>query len=1311
MNKKTPLVLRFVNVCWTSFAIAVIFIAVLLSVARMLLPLVDEYRGEIESWLSVELDRQLKIGGITADWKGLYPKLVVSEVSLLSEDGKESWLDIEEIRVSVNVLSLLSVGQVETGVINIVGTSISLEHHDDGGYSMNGVRMGKGNLRSWLFSRKHISILDSEFILKDPRVGEGTFEFKDASILLENIGLHHQIRGLLSLPDQEGRNLSFVLDIFGDIQDEPETLNSKFYAEGDALFGPWLRKWGFRSLKFNAGEAKFHIWAGGSLKQLKWVEGDIGLHDIDWSILPKENVDKEQASGVSGGQGYKLSKVSGNFFWKAEPDGWSLDVEQFDFSREIAQAWPSSSFNLVYKQSPDDIPDWEGRFEFLRLQDLNALLLSNTALGSKVRGLVATLEPQGDLYDIAFRFNDQNDDQASRYFLKARFEDMAINKLDKVPEFSGFDGDLLINNEKGFLHLSSHEALVDFGALFRSPLIFDELSGNIYWNKTETGVLVESDHLATTNQDVNTEGRFTLLFPDEGGSPFLSLRGFFVDGDIEQAHHYLPVGIMRTGLVSWLDEALVGGRIKSGGVLVHGQLSDFPFDAGKGVFDIRFTVEDVILQYGETWPRAEELSAEIVFHGRSFRAEIGEAKIYEMDVLPTTVSIGDMTANSNLELELGVSGKTPDLLRFLKESPAGGDYRNILNKIESGGDSKMSLDLTLPIFDAERREFKGEVYLSNSDLFIQEWDARISDLQGKLNYSYGPSGYRFLSENMKSRFNGKEANIEVISVDGISGANEKHINVSTHMDIENLLGKKYTGLLSEIMVGEADWMLGLQVKPGSGDPHSAIFHLESDLLGVEISMPGDFRKSIDQVRPFSMNILLTDNGAGPVEIDYGQILSASLLFGDESGTSVFRKGAIHFGDEQAVLPEKDDLEISGYLPVILFSEWEEWLNTLPTDTQQSSIAERIGNFDISVDLFESSGFRLHKVKLNGSRQPASWDAVIQSQEVTGSVRLPLELNGDDPIVLDLEKLHIRVSEEEKQLNLDPGDFPALRLSSKSFHLGDTDFGKTSIVTRKIADGIMFEAIEMQSPLLDVMANGSWTMIDEQQFSRFNINAKSPDLGLVLKQWGYEGTVDGGTLDANLKANWEGRPTAFKLETLNGDIDLNIYNGQLLPVNAGAGKIFGLLSLQALPRRLTLDFSDLFKKGFGFDYIKGTFAIAEGEAYTNDLYMEGPAARIETSGRIGLVSRDYDQYVLVTPLVTSSIPVIGGLAGGPVVGLGLWLADRMFGSGINKLSRVQYTITGSWDDPVIDRIGDAEDDKAVEKKMKKRRPEAGSRTRK
>lgn len=166
---------------------------------------------------------------------------------------------------------------------------------------------------------------------------------------------------------------------------------------------------------------------------------------------------------------------------------------------------------------------------------------------------------------------------------------------------------------------------------------------------------------------------------------------------------------------------------------------------------------------------------------------------------------------------------------------------------------------------------------------------------------------------------------------------------------------------------------------------------------------------------------------------------------------------------------------------------------------------------------------------------------------------------------------------------------------------------------------------------------------------------------------------------------------FSLDKLNGDLSLDIRNGQLLELSPGAGRVFGLLSLQTLPRRLTLDFSDVFKKGFTFDRIKGSFLLERGDAYTTNLYLEGPAARIDISGRTGLSVKDYDQLVTVTPHVTASLPLAGALVGGPVAGGVLYAIDKLFKTTIDKISQVQYTITGNWDEPRVvklDEVGTA-----------------------
>jgi hypothetical protein len=146
--------------------------------------------------------------------------------------------------------------------------------------------------------------------------------------------------------------------------------------------------------------------------------------------------------------------------------------------------------------------------------------------------------------------------------------------------------------------------------------------------------------------------------------------------------------------------------------------------------------------------------------------------------------------------------------------------------------------------------------------------------------------------------------------------------------------------------------------------------------------------------------------------------------------------------------------------------------------------------------------------------------------------------------------------------------------------------------------------------------------------------------------------------------------------------MQIGKGRFLKVDPGVGRLFGLFNLGALRRRLTFDFSDIFKKGFTFDGIEGTFLLDEGDAYTNDFRMQGPSANIELSGRIGLGAEDFDALVTITPKISSSIPLAGAIAGGPAVGAALFIAQQLMGDSIDRATRLEYLATGSWDDPVL-----------------------------
>jgi uncharacterized protein YhdP len=221
--------------------------------------------------------------------------------------------------------------------------------------------------------------------------------------------------------------------------------------------------------------------------------------------------------------------------------------------------------------------------------------------------------------------------------------------------------------------------------------------------------------------------------------------------------------------------------------------------------------------------------------------------------------------------------------------------------------------------------------------------------------------------------------------------------------------------------------------------------------------------------------------------------------------------------------------------------------------------------------------------------------------------------------------------------------------------------------------------------LSVEARGDWLGDRERNRSTWEATLKSPDLGAALRTLGFAEGIKGGNTEATVQISWPGPPGSPDLEGLKGRVALKVTSGRIVDLEPGAGRIFGLLSVQALPRRLLLDFRDLFLKGFTFDEITGRFRIDEGDAYSDDLVVRGPAAAMKVIGRTGLARRDYDQLVTVNPNVTGSLPLAGWAVGGPTVGAVILFFQRMLGDEVNENSGIHYRVTGNWDAPKVVRI--------------------------
>jgi uncharacterized protein YhdP len=280
---------------------------------------------------------------------------------------------------------------------------------------------------------------------------------------------------------------------------------------------------------------------------------------------------------------------------------------------------------------------------------------------------------------------------------------------------------------------------------------------------------------------------------------------------------------------------------------------------------------------------------------------------------------------------------------------------------------------------------------------------------------------------------------------------------------------------------------------------------------------------------------------------------------------------------------------------------------------------------------------------------------------------------------------------------DPRRIPSLEFSCAAMALDDLELGEVRFSARNHANGIELTSLETRGERLKVDGSGDWLARGEQQVTHLKARMKSPDLGALLDALGFSRSgVAGGETRARLEAGWVGGPEDFALDRINGELELDIKDGRLVDVDPGAtGRVFGLLSVTALPRRLKLDFSDLFTRGLTFDTIEGTFTIDNGDAYTNNLTMSSPAAQVAVAGRVGLASEDYDQLVTVTPRVSAALPLAGALAGGPVgaaVGAAAaFVAERFLQKDMSRMVETQYSITGPWDDPEVKDLDQDEPD--------------------
>ena len=325
-----------------------------------------------------------------------------------------------------------------------------------------------------------------------------------------------------------------------------------------------------------------------------------------------------------------------------------------------------------------------------------------------------------------------------------------------------------------------------------------------------------------------------------------------------------------------------------------------------------------------------------------------------------------------------------------------------------------------------------------------------------------------------------------------------------------------------------------------------------------------------------------------------------------------------------------------------------------------------------------------KYKMRVSNQKHYLTVSINSPSIDGLITLPDIITSDNRLVMRLNYFNLN----EFSGKSDPLSYPFLDLSVKKAKINNYYFNNLYLVTSPGKEGMIIERFDFKNTDLSMKGNGKWIQKTKNQITFFDAEFKSNNFGSSLEYMGYPNLIKGGNLSSRMIGQWQGSPDTFSFNNFDGNITIDLKNGEFLQVTKqtrAIGQLLGLFSISSLKKRLSLDFSDFFSSGLSFDIMNGEFNFSKSKAKAKDLLLKGSFGEMRVNGVSDISTRSHNQRLIYIPDLSSMSLISGTLLGGPIGALASIFYDKLLSEmdiNTNQLAAVEYSIRGPWDDPEI-----------------------------
>jgi uncharacterized protein (TIGR02099 family) len=1244
-------------------AVLLIAAAVAMGLVQILLPVATHYPDFIARQLSERLQRPVTFSGVTSHWQPSGPLLTVKNLTLGPEKPGGGSVTLKQAQLKFDFGAWLRPSH-RWLTLRLNGIELRVEHSMSG-WQVVGFGNSSGETHAPLQSLPvDLDLSEVRVDIVDKVTGR-SWRVLAPRLRVVNIGDSVRFGGSLQqLGTRQSVTVSGRMDASERNYDLYVTTSNFDLAE--AVRGLDLKGYAVRN-----GLADIEIWG-------HWRDGQFQSAAVRYAM-------RDLVASGPQGRSVTLAALAGRFEANHVADGWDIawrgpgkpdaNIDQAGGAivhvRGHAGAWRVSAAARAIDLSP-----W-----------LTLAAMAPQAPETLIEW-AAQAQPHARLDAAALAWR-----EGGRYDATVRFSGLQASPTDKIPGIALARGIVRADNEALSLELPPQNATLALTNVFRKPFQFRQLGGSmVAWR--ENGLWnIAADGLHFDTGGFAGNGEAHLILRGDGHKPFISASGALEHGTITDASMFWPYRSMPASLIAWLDHAFVGGEVTAGRVVVRGNLDDWPFLDHEGRFEATGAVQDATFDFSDEWPRATGVDAALDFVDNHMAIVATHATVQGVTTTHAVAEIPDLH-HGVLGLDIQGGGTGAELLNFVRHSPVGTSAKDVLEGLKVGGKAKFGIRLSIPLDQAENFTLDGKVDLANADVTAAKWNLALKNLTGPL--FIDNKGFR--AQNLSAMFRGAPAKLSMAV--GGNAVNDPKDMVEASMDTTasaQALVQGYPDLsnLVEHASGAAPFHIAVRlVNGGNNAPATTILNVKSTLAGLALDLPAPLNKPADTTLPLDLTLQLPPAGA-PLTVSLGDVLQVRGRMGD-AARNLPTALSMNFGGSMPTSVPERGLVVNGRAPRLDVSGW----------IQQALGGESGGAFpelakaNVATDAAEVFGTDLGALQFSFDAGTDSDTIAFDGTAVKGTIGLPTHDLATRGITAKLDYLHWPEPPEPKQESgppppptpppanspIAPTAVPPLHVTIGDLKLGKAQLGATTFESSSTLQGMRIDKFESKGADFTIQAHGDWNGTKASSQSHLVIDVASQDFGEMLGAFGFSGLVAGGK-DSHLhiEGTWPGAPSGFSLAWMTGVLDIKVGVGRILAVKPGLGRLLGLLSLRELPSRLMLHFGDVFKSGFGFDSVTANFRLENGSAYTRNLVIAAPAARIVMQGRTGFRARDYDLTVDVTPHVGGTLPVVGAVIGGPVGAAAGLVVQGLIGKGLNKAAGSIYRVTGTWDKPKIETV--------------------------